>query len=99
MKTTLAFIAQLLLFFAAFAAGIVIGVFDPLHLKWFVTHPTPGATRYFVPDGLILTVLLYLLILIIEAARKSLRTSGVRTTLALALALIAGFILKFGFAG
>jgi len=28
-----------------------------------------------------------------------LRTSAVRTTIALALALIAGFILKFGFAG
>jgi hypothetical protein len=99
MKKALSFLVQFLLFFAAFAAGIVIGVFDPLHLKWFITHPTPGVTRYFVPDGLILTLLLYILILIIEAARKTVRTSGVRTTIALALALIAGFILKFGFAG
>jgi hypothetical protein len=99
MKKALSLIAQFLLFFATFFVGIVIGVFNPLHLHWFVTHPTPDRTRYFDPTGLILTLLLYLLILVIEAARKVVRTSGIRTTIALALALIAGFLLKFGFAG
>jgi hypothetical protein len=97
MKKALSFLCQFFLFFATFAAGIVIGVFDPLQLKWFVTHPTPTTTRSFTPDGLILMLLLYLLILGIEAGRKMLRTSGPRTTLALALATIAGFILSFGF--
>jgi hypothetical protein len=99
MKKALTFIVQFLLFFATFFAGIIVGVFNPLHFQWFVTHPAPDRTRYFDPTGLILTLLLYILILIIEAARKAIRTSAVRTTIALALALVAGFILKFGFAG
>jgi hypothetical protein len=98
MKKALAFLAQFLLFFATFAAGIVLGGLFT-HLRWFVTEPTPGHLRYFDPTGLILTLLLYIFILIIEAARKRLQVSGVRTTIALALALIVGFILKFGFAG
>ncbi len=98
MKKAIAFIAQFLLFFVAFAAGIVIGVFNPLHLRWFVTS-TPDHTRYFDPTGLLLTLALYVLILLIEAARKTIRTSGPWTTLALALALVLGFVLKFGFVG
>jgi hypothetical protein len=99
MKKALSLLVQFLLFFAAFAAGIVIGVFDPLHLKWFVTHPTLDTTRYFVPDGLILTLLLYILILVIEAARKTIRSACIPTTLALILALLVGFYFRFGFAG
>jgi cytochrome c biogenesis factor len=99
MKKALSIFVQFFLFFATFAAGIIIGALNPHKLHWFVTHPTPASTRYFDPTGLILTLLLYILILIIEAARKTVRTSGVRTTIALALALIAGFVLKFGFAG
>ena len=99
MKTAISILLQFLLFLAVFAAGIVIGVFDPLHLQWFVTHPTPASTRYFTPDGLLLTLLLYLLTLALEAVRRTLRRSGPRTTIALLLALLAGFSLKFGFAG
>ena len=49
MKTALSFIAQTVLFFLVFLAGTL---WDPFHLKWFVTHPTLTSTRYFVPDGL-----------------------------------------------
>ncbi len=97
MKKALSFIAQFVLFLAAFAAGIIIGVFDPLHLRWFVTHPTPTSTRYFVPDGILLALLLYLLILLIHRSRKSLRTAGLRTSAALVLALLTGFLARFGF--
>jgi len=97
MKKALFFILQFILFFATFAAGIILGVFNPMHLKWFVTHPTPVTTHYFDPTGLLLMLLLYILILLIEAARKTLRSSGARTTAAFALALVLGLILKFGF--
>ena len=99
MKTAIAILLQFFLFLAVFAAGIVIGVFDPLQLKWFITHPTLTTTRYFAPDGLILTLLLYLLILAIKAARKTIRRSGLHTTIALILALLVGFYFRFGFAG
>jgi cytochrome c biogenesis factor len=99
MKKAISFIVQFLVFFATFAAGIVAGVFSPFHLQWFVTHPAPGSTRYFDPTGLILMLLLYVLILVIEVARKRLQTSGVLTTIAMVLAMIVGFLLKFGFAG
>jgi hypothetical protein len=99
MKKIFSFLLQFLLFFATFAVGIIIAVFDPLHLKWFVTHPTPASTRYFSPDGLLLTLFLYVIILLIQAARNTIRTSSPLTTLALALALVLGFFLRFGFAG
>ncbi len=97
MKKALSFLAQFLLFLAAFAGGILIGVFDPLHLKWFVTHPTPTSTRYFVPDGILLMLFLYVLILLIHVARKSVRTSGLLTSVALVLAAVCGSLAKFGF--
>ena len=99
MKTAIVILLQFLLFVAVFAAGIVVGVFDPLQLKWFVSHPTPMTTRYFAPDGLILTLLLYFVILAIEAARKTIRRAGIHTTIALVLALLVGFYFHFGFAG
>jgi hypothetical protein len=99
MKKIFSFLFQFLLFFAAFAVGIIVAVFDPLHMKWFVTHPTPSSTRYFSPDGILLMLFLYVIILLIQAARGTIRTSSPRTTLALALAMLLGFFLKFGFAG
>ena len=99
MKTAFAILLQFLLFLAVFAAGIVVGVFDPLQLKWFVTHPTLTTTRYFAPDGLILTLLLYFVILAIQAARKTIRRASLHTTIALVLALVVGFYFHFGFAG
>jgi hypothetical protein len=95
MKRVLAVVGQFCLFFVVFLAGTL---WDPFHLRWFVTQPSPTSTRYFVPDGLILCVLLYLVILAIEAGRKRLLGSGVGTTLAFVLALVLGFLSKFGMA-
>jgi hypothetical protein len=93
MKKALAVIAQFLLFFMVFLAGSLL---DPFKMKWFISHPTPTSTRFFVPDGLILMALLYLLILIVEAITKRLRTAGPLTSIAFALALLLGFLAKFG---
>jgi len=98
MKKALSFLAQFVLFLATFAAGMIVALFDPLRLRWFITHPTPTTTRYFTPDGLILMMLLYALILLIEAWRGKLRMSAPRTTIAFVLAMTLGFLLKFGFA-
>ena len=95
MKKALSTIAQFILFYVVFFLGSLL---DPLHQKWFISHPSPTSTRYFVPDGLILMLGLYLLFLAVEAARKRLATSGRWTSIAFVLALALGLLSKFGFA-
>ena len=67
MKKAFLILLQFAIFFVVFLGGSLL---DPLKLKWFVSHPTPTSTRFFVPDGLIFTVVLYLLLVLIEAAMK-----------------------------
>ena len=93
MKKALSAIGQFMLFLLVFLAGSLA---NPLHLKWSVTHPAPNITHYFVPDGLLIMVALYLVFLCIALVRKRLTTSGLYTTAAFALALILGLLAKFG---
>ena len=95
MKKAISVILQFFLLFVVFLAGTLL---DPFKLKWFITHPTLTTTRYFVPDGLILMILLYLLFLLVSALMKKFRTAAPLTTVALLLALLFGFLSKFGFA-
>jgi hypothetical protein len=93
MKNAILTFLQFILFLLVFLAGSFL---HPFGAQWSVTHPTPTSTRYFVPDGLLLMVALYIVILIIEALAKRIRTAGIWTTVALLLALAAGFLAKFG---
>jgi hypothetical protein len=96
MKKILVVVLQFLLFVALFAVSPVFAVFDPLRLRWFISHPTVTSTRWFSPEGLLLTFGFYLLILLIAAMRKRFRVSAPLTTLALILALLVGLYFKFG---
>ena len=104
MKTALAILGQLILFamfVAIFFAGGILGLFhlDPFGAPhWFVSHPTPFSIRYFVPSGLFLMSILWLIVIGIEAAAKKLRTASLWTTVAYVAALIIGLMLKFGWA-
>ena len=104
MKTALSAIGQIILFalfVAIFFGGGILGLFhaDPFHApRWFVSHPTLTSTRYFVPSGLFLMTILWFVVLAIETAAKKLRTAGLWTTVAYAVALIIGLLLKFGWA-
>lgn len=104
MKTALAVIGQLILFAvftALFFAGGILGLFhlDPFGAPhWFVSHPSLTSTRYFVPSGLFLATILWLIVLGIEAAAKKIRTAGIWTSVAFILALIVGLVAKFGWA-
>lgn len=94
MKTTLALIAQFVLFLVVDAVG---GIFyHPFHLQTELPG-TALAQRSFAWDGVVLTVVAYALILLIEALRKRLRRAAPWSTLALAFALLAGYLLKLGF--
>lgn len=95
IKKVLLGAVQLFLFYAVFLAG---SLFDPFRMKWFITHPTPLSTRYFVPDGLLLATGLFLLILVGEALAKRIRSAGIPTSIAFVAALLLGLLSKFGWA-
>lgn len=93
MKKALVTLLQLVVFLLVFLAG---SLFPPFHIER-VLIATPGSTRVFVADGLLLMVALYILIIAVEALTKRLRIAGPWTSAALVLAAIFGFMMKFGF--
>ncbi|MDR3744498.1 MAG: hypothetical protein P4K80_00015 [Acidobacteriaceae bacterium] len=84
---------KFVLFFLTFAAG---SFFPPFHLER-VLAVTPDGTRIFIWDGVVLMALLFVLLLLIEALRKRIRTSGPWTGAAFVLAAVLGLAAKFGF--
>jgi hypothetical protein len=93
MKKVTLTILQFLLFFIVFGAG---SLFPPFHFE-HVLIVTPGFTRIFVADGLLLMFAFYVLIVLVEIMRKRLRTAAPWTTLAVVLAAVFGLMMKFGF--
>jgi hypothetical protein len=93
MKRVLSVVLQFILFLVAFAAGSFLPGANLL--------PTlsvgAGAGRVFVYDGVLLMLALYVLILVIAAARKRIHLAWPNSTVALVLALILGLAMKFGF--
>ena len=94
MKKTLATILQFLLFLLAFAAGSFAA---PFRVEWFVTHQGTLSTRYFLADGFLIMLLLYVLVLLLEALLKRLRGMALWTSAAFLLATLLGFLMKLGF--
>jgi hypothetical protein len=93
-KKAILVVLQTLLFLVLFGAGTLALPFMPQVPVWQV-QTSPG--RAFVLDGLVLTLVVYVLIVAIEAARKRLRGPGGLTTLSLILALALGLAMKIGF--
>ncbi len=95
MKKFLSTILQFFLFLITFAIGSFL---RPFHLSWdLAVASSANVHRTFIPDGLLLMAVLFVLILIMEALMKRLRTFGPWTTLAFALAAIMGCVMKLGF--
>ena len=93
MKKVILTILQFFLFLIVFGVG---SLFPPFHFE-HVLIATPGLTRIFVADGLLLMFALYVLIVLVEVMRKRLRTAAPWTTLAVILATVLGLMMKFGF--
>ena len=93
MKNVVLTILQLILFLIVFFVG---SLFPPFQFE-HVLIATPGTTRIFVADGLVLALVLFVLIVILEAVRKRLRIAAPWTTLAFLLAVVFGLMMKFGF--
>jgi hypothetical protein len=86
-------ILQALLFFIAFAVGSFMTPFKLMQ----VIASSPRGSRVFYWDGIVLMLIVFLVIIGIEAARKRLRTAAPWTTAALVLATVAGLAVKLGF--
>jgi len=96
MKRAIAIILETILFLFVFLAGSLLVAVPAAHLpQWDVSL---SGTRYFVLDGLILVVILYLIFLAFGAARHRLRSAVLTSTVAVVLALVLGLAMKFGFA-
>jgi hypothetical protein len=93
MKKAVGAFLQFILFVFVFGAG---SLFPPFHIE-HVILATPGTTRIFVGDGLILMLALFCLILLVEALRKRFISAGPWTTSAFILAAATGFWMEFGF--
>jgi hypothetical protein len=93
MKNVLFATLQFVLFFGAFFVGSFL---PPFHME-HVVSVTPDGTRVFIMDGLVIMIVLFVIILLIEAVRKRIRIAGVWTTIAFVLAALAGFAAKLGF--
>jgi uncharacterized membrane protein AbrB (regulator of aidB expression) len=96
MKKAVATILQLFLFLVVFFAGSFFPLPRPFHFERVIST-SPTATRIFIGDGLHLMLALYIVILVIEALTKRLRSAAPWTTLAVILAGVLGFMMKFGY--
>jgi hypothetical protein len=92
MKKIIFTILQFVLFLLVFFVGSLL---PPFHFE-HVLSTTPAGVRIFVADGLFLMLALYVLILVVEALRKRLGAAAPWTTLAIVLAGLLGFMMKFG---
>jgi hypothetical protein len=95
MKKALSAFLQFVLFLLVFAVGSFL---RPMHLQWDLAAAAgTNMQRTFVPDGLLLMLVLFALILILQLVMKRLRPSAPITTLALTLATVIGLAMKLGF--
>jgi hypothetical protein len=92
MKKAILLILQFFLFLGIFLVGSFL---HPFRFQWFLTHPTITSTHYFVPDGLLIMLALFAVILIGELLAKRLRAVTL-TTVAVLLALVVGLAARFG---
>jgi hypothetical protein len=93
LKRALSIFLQFLLLLIAFFVGGLLPVFHILPL-WSIST---GPTSSLVLDGLFALIILYMLFLIVAAARRRLMTSGLNSTIAFLLALVIGLVAKFPF--
>ena len=92
MKNILVTFLQFLLFLIVFAVGSFL---HPFNLHW-ATTAAAGTSRFFIPDGLLLALGVFLAILAVQALRK--RTCDTPwTILGFVLAIVIGYAMKFGF--
>ncbi len=94
MKKVIYTLLQFVLFLLAFFVGSF--VFHPFHAQSALAMRELH-TRSFVWDGVLLMLIAYGFVLLIEAAARRLSSWAAASTIALLLASLVGYALKFGF--
>lgn len=94
MRNILSCLLQCVLFLVTFALGSF--VLHPFNVRTALA-PTATQTRVFIWDGVLMMLLLYVLVLLLELALKKIKRAAPWSTLAVLLAGLAGFLMKFGF--
>jgi hypothetical protein len=92
-KKILFSILQFLLFLIVFAVGSFL---HPFHMRWGLTVTSGNVTRFFVPDGLLLALGIFLAIVVLQAIRKRL-CNTTWTVIAFVAAVALGYAMKLGF--
>ncbi|MBN9617651.1 MAG: hypothetical protein BGO25_11935 [Acidobacteriales bacterium 59-55] len=92
MKKLLSTVLQFVMFLLVYA---IFSLFPPFHVER-VLIATPTYSRIFILDGILITLALYIVIVIIETLVKRL-CQVTWTTIAFVLAVILGYVMKFGF--
>ena len=93
MKKAVYVILQMILFVVCEVAGLFM---HPFHSRMMLAS-TPGTTRYFDWDGVLLMLIVAVVILLIAATAKKIKTALPLTSIALVLALALGLAMKVGF--
>lgn len=93
MKRVLSVVLQFILFLVVFFIGWLLTGLNKLP----TLSISIGPGRVFVYDGVLLMLAVYVLILLIAAARRRIHLAWQNSTLALVLALVLGLAMKFGF--
>lgn len=94
MGRSVAVIVQFVLFLLTFLVGSLF--LHPFGIRTTLASD-PAHLRSFQWDGLLLMLVLYVLVLGLEALTRKLRTAALGSTLAVVLAMGAGLLMKFGF--
>ena len=92
MKKLLSTVLQFVMFLLVYA---IFSLFPPFHVER-VLIATPTYSRIFILDGILITLALYIVIVIVETLVKRL-CQVTWTTIAFVLAIILGYVMKFGF--
>ena len=93
MLKVLSVVLQFVLFLITYAVGSFF--LHPFHVQTVLADHGNG-TRIMFWDGLLLMLLLYGLVLLIEALTRQFRRSAVWSTVAVVLAGVCGLVMKFG---
>ena len=94
MKKVLFTILQFVIFLILFAVGSLF--WHPFHVRWDVMVVDPHVRRYFVPDGLLLALGVFIAIMVVQALRRRLCNTP-WTVAAFVLAIGLGYAMKLGF--
>lgn len=92
MKKLLSTVLQFVMFLLVYA---IFSLFPPFHVER-VLIATPTYSRIFILDGILITLALYIVIVIVETLVKRL-CQVTWTTIAFVLAVLLGYVMKFGF--